>query len=854
MNNIEIARNFSPEVVAALIREEGARPDQVPFLAAQYIRDSQIIPGAPQIEALTPDLTRAIRGTPSFVTSADIDWNGYIARVADNDQFEKDGNNPFLPNWDGKTEDKPSIWRSDTGVEIDDLGRKRITELFYLIQRPLGKQASDSLRRPPCPNPAVMYQVTEALKQFPKILVRPMGVELGDNSDFMWSSTLPMLCSLGFDNFRQFARHVAAYSDYADFQAYARANDTDLGAALVEAIGISGYPVNLAHVNCSDMIDVLEGLPLTKAPRWLPSLVLIHSMKHVRYYQNIGGDSYLHVAYRGRHAFIPIHEDGGSQPLCAMPNQSLRSTLQSVLHISGGSGKKKTVCEIAVAGVLNQIHPCNFTRPIPAFYRPDIIIAPGVTVMQSITNQHEKKTLWIDPGIGVHNLGKFDPSTGEITAMATVDDEMSLSMEWPLKSKATEDDLKQWLSELPTKVNPCLPSNLVFPLLRNINDLGFPLGLKHLYDGVMLANYARAFLVGTTGGSMLRKEYPAVWALPMGSTREETTNQGKTNFCRISAQVFVPGIRETHCSTSTSPPMQRSAASQIDQYGMALYDEYTPPKSPDHFLHTFGLAILCTGGSVNPGRAMENSTGIRLKFPIFFAAKTGPDVEDVMNRSFMIFMDTLNDSNRSTPEEVKTIMSGSYAAYMRLSLMLWVNKNDIIDKIKNLEPVTGVWRYDATMAIVKFLAGDDFPEVEKYLKASIDQCKAQRREASASNLMGDLGVRDTFYPEYYFQNCDEETLNDLCYQCKAKGPIRMLNAARALVEDKGKRHFGIECGKYQTEERGATQQFTKALKSGPWKRGEYTMSLGSTEVKLANSTWTKAAMIVREGFLPGGQA
>ncbi|HLX68477.1 MAG TPA: tyrosine-type recombinase/integrase [Verrucomicrobiae bacterium] len=53
------------------------------------------------------------------------------------------------------------------------------------------------------------------------------------------------------------------------------------------------YPVNIGLIDAHDVIEILERCKLTQAPRWLPSLILIHVLKHVRYYQNLNGKQYL---------------------------------------------------------------------------------------------------------------------------------------------------------------------------------------------------------------------------------------------------------------------------------------------------------------------------------------------------------------------------------------------------------------------------------------------------------------------------------------------------------------------------------------------------------------------------------
>ena len=818
---------FTPDVIAAILRLEGGTTESIPSAAQQYVRGRLRIPGAPEIQDLKPTETRAIIGIMSFSAEADKDWTGFIARVLDNEDFEQKANNPFFPRWFGKTDEQPNPWMSDTG-DIDGLNQKMIDQLCYTWQRPflIGTQFTDMLKPAPISDPMIMDTIVDALTNFTSILLRPMGTDTGKNEEFRWSTTLPMLASLGYDAFRSLCTFIAQHTDEADFQHYSTIGDKELTKLLTDSVAISGYPINIGHIDCVDMIQALERCKLVQAPRWLPSLILLHVLKHVRYYRNLNGKKYLFAAYRGRSAFIRLPDDGAITPLGFGANKgAVLPLLENILRIKGGAGKKRTPCELAIAGVLNNIHPEQITKPIPANHRPDIIIAPCVAIKQSVPNQHESKRLWIDPGISVHNLGQFDEKTGEINALDSIKNELAMSLAWPLSDKSP-DDLKEWIFELPPRVSPMRPSQVVFGWIKNVNPLGFQRGLQHIYDGIVIMDLIRHELFGTAIGSMATKEYPPVWALPMGSTMEETTNQGKTNFCRVTARIMIPGIDSTKCSLSTSPPAQRSSASQIDRFSAAFYDEFVMPRSPDHFLDASGFVSLCTGGIVNPGKAMENSEGCRLRHPMFLSAKTGPEVEDVKNRSFMIFLEQINDQNKCSEDELAAIFSGTASTVARLSTLLWIRKYDIVERVRALKPEFGCWRFNAHLAVIKMLAGDDYPEVQKYLEAMWKQCDAQREDVDGTNLMSEMGFRDKFDPKWYWDNASDQTMNEMWATCKNTGPMRLYDTMRKLIENGLERKFSNELLAKGTSEKGVHAALSRAItKKGKFERGPFEMTL-----------------------------
>jgi hypothetical protein len=225
---------FTPEVVAALLRNEGGTVEGIPLLARQYVRTYRNIPGAPEIQDLKTTETRAIVGTLSFEPSADIDWAGYTARVQANEDFEQNANNPYFPRWFSKTDKNDACpWVSDTG-DINEINQTAINQLFYDWQRPFapGNKFIDVLKLAPIANSMVMDTIVEALTNFAPMLLRPMGNDTGKNTEFRWSTTLPFLGSLGFDAFRKFSAFVAQHSDEEDFQEWSKVPDAKFAAEL----------------------------------------------------------------------------------------------------------------------------------------------------------------------------------------------------------------------------------------------------------------------------------------------------------------------------------------------------------------------------------------------------------------------------------------------------------------------------------------------------------------------------------------------------------------------------------------------------------------------------------------------
>lgn len=832
---------FSPELRKAIVEREHIHPDYVESLVHQYRMHMARVPGAPLCSQLTPADIRAIREIPAFIPQSYLNWEVFSARMRERERSEHQAQNPYLPRWLGKTDENKTVWTSDTGTM--DAGQQ--TQLTVLIEKscpPLAKTLRELMGLPPVDNVESLMPVIEAMTRFMPMFLMPLGDHDSDKNDFRWSRTLAFLGGLSLPIVQHLAKHVQDNSQEAEFQHYATCTEKQLMDETLKAWETSGYGMGLIRTDFVDVTNILETCDLARAPQWYMPLALLHVLKHVRYYPKIGEGPALVAAYRGRNTVIPLTLEGSLMSLVSTTNQAALRSLCSVLRISPGAGKKKTPCEIAVAGALNFIYPRQLPEPIDLRSRVDLIAPLGVRFRMAIEKHSEHK--WIDPGVEVISIAQTDLSTGLVNKDAVIRGPDALALKWSFEP-TTMEEIISMKSNLPDKIEPALPSEILFKTIKNINSLGKLQGLKTLIDTFMLADLIRDKVLGSPVGNALMREYPLIFLLPMDATPESTTNQGKTNTGRILAGALAPGLRETQCGGTTSAPAQRAISYPIERYGTALFDEFQIPQSPDHFLNHAGLQMLSTGGTVTPGRAMENSQGCRLSHPLFIAAKFGTDMADVLNRQIAIFLDVLTAESKCSKEDLSRIMSGLASMEIRLAALRWIEATGFVEKVNAAVLVHGNWRFNAHLAIAGILG--DPNEVEDYLAASVENCIRQRNDAIANDLPSKLGLKSGFDPLFYFDQADEGTLTQLEATCRSKGPMRLLPALTDLVEDMGRRKFKPELDRFYIQERGAIIKFAQLLGKHPFKRPGWILRLiPSTESGVKGDGRTNVSVVTFE--------
>src|SRR5258708_21619181 len=198
------------------------------------------------------------------------------------------------------------------------------------------------------------------MARFLPFFVQEMGAET--ESTFKWGKALPIFAGLGLTPLRFIADKLEGI--YPDWGFYASCSDEELIKEIREARGISGYPLALLRCDFLKMHDTFNGESIQKVPHWWGQLMVLHIIKHSRFFKNHRGKPYVYVAYKGRHAMIPLSDQGARLPLNAVANQPFLKTFCDVLRIPRSTSKNKGLFEVKAASILGFISPYHLPEPL----------------------------------------------------------------------------------------------------------------------------------------------------------------------------------------------------------------------------------------------------------------------------------------------------------------------------------------------------------------------------------------------------------------------------------------------------------------------------------------------------------
>jgi hypothetical protein len=799
---------FSPEIEEILSTVFNCPPGQIAIIHYDYVSRRHWCPDAPEVDALTLSDVHGVYSIHNYDTVNQETWSEYLNRVTKVEEKREDSNDPFLPSWISKTEDRPTAWMHDSNEQLPAQFKEALTKVFKKCV-PVSADVSglNLIGLPPTFDTNTMSDIIGSLEFMSNFIVDSMGESMDDNNTmFRWSRSLCTLAGLGFTALRHFAERLAPIE--SDWSHWASCSDEDLRADVLEARKICCYPISLLRADYTDLQRICADAPV--APRWLKASLAVHLFKNVRYISNFNGKPTLWVCYKGEHSYLALAPEGVNQRLTEDANLSVKKSLCNILEIRQVTGRNRLDLDDLIGDVLSKTHPRDFPKQRDLKEVPHLIVPRAVR----ITPSHElhSEFRWINPGIMVSGLAEIDLETGKVLR-TTVAGPTAASLSWP-RGEMSQAEIKTWWANLPKVVKPMLPSEILRPLIRNVNDLGHPEGLWALVDAMILADLARDDLAGTRIGNSMINEYPLVTVYPMGHTKETTTNQGKTNLARILVNTLALGVPVTHAGKTPSAPSQRAAASPIEEFGTALYDEFQLPESHEHFLAQAGLQTLSTGGISSPGRAGENGRGASLKHPLFFTVKVSAFPPDIRNRSIPIFMDVLTDATRCSSDELAMIMSGVVSNNVRLSALMWIRKNEFVKRASEASLIQGKLRFDGHMTLSSLLTSSGkLDEVNNYLIAAEAQCNLQQTAADESGLSDSVGLNSKFDGVWYFRNCSEYTLNQIADQCE-NDQVMCLHVMRVVIEDAGARRFADIVRQFGGKERSLNLSFSDAIKEG----------------------------------------
>lgn len=833
---------FPKELQDAIREEIGVTDEVLTRLAREYITSYENYTksvGAPVITDLRADDAHAIISMDSISVINNETWSAFKSRMTERAGLREDAQNVWMANWANKASDRPTPWLGDCGqapnaAELPEAFRHGLTRLLRsCVPYRSTSSALELFGAPVHTDLDMVRSIARKYGDLKNFTIEGMG-ESSENPEFRWSRQLVTLLGLGFEFFREVASQMAAYDDA--WGGWLMASDEELKADAIKARDICGYPAALFRIGLPAARAVCGHVPNaeTTQPSWLRQLIVLHMLKHVRYVPDWEGKKWLHVAYAGERALVPINPDGLAQSLSSMANMSALSAICRHLDLGDVPPVGGTRFHEYCRDVFDKMHPTSFVETVGLVKRDDVLASTGVNFGTEFTLRSEFR--WVDPGIEVRDVASVDLTSGRVDKNARLVGADVLNISWPFKGLSMDDKM-DWLSSVPDKVEAKLPSEIIRQKILNVNTLGEPEGFWTMLDGLIITDLIRDQLVGCEIGRTLKKEFPLVFVFPIGHEMETTTNQGKTTLALLVANVLVPGLVPDQTMKTTSAPAQRTMSMNMAKNGTALFDEFTMPQAPEHMLSASSLQSWATGVGGGPGRAGENAESIKLRHPLFFTAKLCDFPPDIINRMFPCFMDAIDSTNSLSGQQLTELTSGAVAPFVRLSALMWIRENNIIERVRAIKTVTqGFGRFTGHTSIMSLLT-NDLTNVKRYMKAAEKQCADQLRAAENSGLAENIGASVSFDPVYYFSQLRDSTLDVLCQQFRTE-PTSPIDALRLIVEDQQRRVFNSVLSANKCREAAAIRLFKKSIADGRMCAKGYTLSLVSVKTGRGRPTET----------------
>jgi hypothetical protein len=560
--------------------------------------------------------------------------------------------------------------------------------------------------------------------------------------------------------------------------------------------------------------------------------------KHIRLAKR-GGETSMIVQYKGSTQTFKLTAEQMQQNLASRGWSQLAPDVKRVLKLPVNPGRGRTTPQAsAVANVFGRLLPSMFIELHDLREIPEIIVPPGISFV------HDSR---ITPGYSFINTGwcitdcsRLNTATGRVQHNTVVQGAEVMTYNWPLDDSVTREQLVSWRSNLPKTITAERPSETVLRVIKNINFLGEEKAFKALMDSIIIIGLTRELLVGTPLGETAAKQFPLVFVYPESGVLEETTNQGKTTFCKAMGGILAPDIQVQRVLPIDSPPALRCMARPVQLHGTCIYDEFSPPKALSHLLHYQGLQSYASGTPMNAGEAGKDSGGIYLKFPLFLNSKACSAPPDIMNRQFAVIMKALTDETRLDGDTLDLISSGKLPLQARMNTLWYIKKTGLLEKMRTMSLcASSTWRWSAHLALAVYLADGDEACIKRYLDAVNEQCSKQLEEADDSGLLDQVGIKQPYKLNFFWDECADLTLESLHLAVQsaesAGSGLSVLEAIRVITENGGRRHFDSVLRSFGNTERQAITNATAELKKKPMVKSGWELSLVPTaESKLRN--------------------
>ena len=560
------------------------------------------------------------------------------------------------------------------------------------------------------------------------------------HAEFHWRYITLILAGAGYEGAKTLVEVVLA--DYPEAPYSASMTQGEWDTLVQDAHETCGWPTILSWAPWRSLAFAMKPRDSAQVQlkQWLKVVALFHVLKHVRLAADGVG---IAVTYNHVSVYMKLKKDASSID----PQEGLRRVLEALGCPGSAATKNVYPMTQAVKWVLSTLPPRALLVRRPTADLPvSTITGPWVTLQQSTSArgfiQH-----------GAQLFGVWRAAEGRVTKYVQPDDDLDVvgwdyDLQNPYAYIKDKDRLSRIIPARYKQVSPFEVYREHFP------NLSIPTGDEAAYGilfdlpiyASLLRNYVYAF----------NSEFPPVFFLPSSPTHEDSTNQGKTVSAHTFARVFAPAIPVSVYRGTGSAPDERSAANEIDVHGTIMLDEWRPAPDAGAVLSHQGLQSLATGGTLQVGRVFENSGGVHLRHSICASCKTAQLPDDMVNRSFFWFLDTLTAQDRARADAWERIQSGELSLRMKLGAFAEIEEHNLHLRMQSAPLASGRLRFPAMTALIRLLCevrGVEYTAVEEALgsmhKRFFDHCYLADDSGLTQEMATGNGFRITLSEVFY---------------------------------------------------------------------------------------------------------
>ncbi len=768
----------APESLTTLIHRHFPQAVTTDILIYEYLAYQTYIEGAPELAAITTETIVASCAAGAFVRSrlalldalqpgsqerltaetTPLTWVEVSSFANADRQAQADGNDLMLPVTTSKNPTRQNPFMGSLQFNEGDDPAKMV-DVFrsfgsgWTIPRLLGSA------------PVGVGDILPYLIRKANFLDNSLGrVNDGDDA-FLEAPSLAALAGLGIHVLREMAR-LRSDSGEAYWSHIAQATDTELSAEIIEARANSGYPLSLYRTPWKKLEAYFESRP--HIPNWLRGALLVHIFLHSRVSRDEDGALILRVMQGYALIEKTLEADFVRLPFTAGEHTKTLTAILTTLGIKRiPPPKQRSPLDWFILSVFDQITPVELPTylDVPAnFLLPDQLV-PTPSTFHSGDPTHTIRLV-------SNGAKEVDLDTGVVSRRTLTGAEM-LRYNLPLVEIASGYDPRIAASQLdaiPTTVKAELPgSTLLTKVFRNVtrwvDGVDYTEEAIRFLDLFVVANLVRRDVLGSPIGNRLKDEFPGIF---VGSRRvggHTSSGQRKTTFAKTIANILCPGIQMLIISRQTGSVSQRTSGQQLVRTGFLAADEFKLPDrgEEDHWANRDGIQGLMTGSGVAIGKAKENIDETYLKYSPLFSGKYFYYPFDIQMRLFALLLELPTAETETIEEYRQLLLSGNLARIMRIQTLLWIQKNDIVNRIRAipLGQETRDFRFPAFLGVYEAMYGEKAPQpfiqaMANLRRLAVDVCNEGRLKGQlTANKQG-----SDFDPHSYFNEMSEDALID----------------------------------------------------------------------------------------------